>query len=33
MVFSRKVSNDQAAIEALLDRASAAAEDVRWAID
>ncbi len=33
VVFSRKVGNDQAAIEALLDRASAAAEDVRWAID
>lgn len=33
VVFSRKVSNDQAAIEALLVRAKEAAQDVRWAID
>lgn len=32
-VFSRQVSNDQAAIEALLTRASEAADEVRWAID
>lgn len=33
VVFSRKVVNDQAAIEALVQRAGKAASEVRWAID
>jgi transposase len=33
VVFSRKVANDQTAIEQLLARAGEAAADVRWAID
>jgi transposase len=33
VVFSRKVANDQAAIEQLVQRAGQAAVEVRWAID
>jgi transposase len=33
LVFSRKVANDQAAIEDLVQRAGKAAGEVRWAID
>ncbi|MEX5637039.1 IS110 family transposase, partial [Parafrankia sp. FMc2] len=33
VVFSRKVANDQAAIEQLVARAGQAAGEVRWAID
>ncbi|MBF6541212.1 transposase, partial [Nocardia farcinica] len=32
-VFSQKLGNDQAAIEALIGRAAQAADRVRWAID
>ena len=33
VVFSRKVANDQAAIEQLVERAGQSAAEVRWAID
>jgi transposase len=33
VVFSQKVSNDQVAIEQLVTRATAAADQVRWAVD